>query len=306
MNRNFIFLLLPQMMIIFFINAQTPIIRKPTEVVRRDTQSTPPSIDFSSIGNAGISCNGSDLGPWTLCRKLMKDHSDYEQRIFTPRSFKLINTGGNKTLPQSGGIISREYEFLYVENARSEIALLLWDLPEKDNDKKGHMLHLTFLPRLVTPSVEISAMDPQLLLVTLPTQEEVYFRQNTLEVASGVFLESPVQTDQNKTALKPKVEYIGHGLVLAQSRVAEYPINLKAKNNIDVIYRSKVMCQLSSSELWHLNKNPSKKNYLELRPEFATDDAIINYINKTCSTRFNLKEITKNIELSTMKMENEN
>ena len=76
---------------------------------------------------------------------------------------------------------------------------------------------LLFFPRNFLPAIVHSETRN---IVTLPTGEEVEFDPTTQEVVAGVFSESPVDLNPDRTARKfPGIEYHGQGvLVRANAR----------------------------------------------------------------------------------------
>ena len=71
-----------------------------------------------------------------------------------------------------------------------------------------------FFPRVVVPHSELSANESQ-IIVTLPTNEKVYFDAKTKEIVGGVLEEGPIDLSPSRFNRKfPNIKYTGSGIVL--------------------------------------------------------------------------------------------
>lgn len=233
-------------------------------------------------------CQSREKGLWDLCFSITKDSDNRDEREYRAKYFKLRNSGGNRTIPQTGWMVGRDFEFQFEDLAQSDLGLLIWDMPD-DYENHGHLMLMTFLPRKVVPSVQYESENK--IKVTLPTEETVIFDALTKEILSGALREETIKTNANGVALRPAITYQGTGLVLVASRVANYPVGdefiktakRQARNNADVIYRGKTICQIPVKDLWHTDYN--KNGQVLLKDVFATDEKLVGYIEKKCKTK---------------------
>lgn len=235
-------------------------------------------------------CVSKEKGLWDLCFSVIKDADEIEERELRAKSIKLRNQGGNPTFPQTGWMVGRDFEFNFEDIAQSDLNMIVWDMPD-DYDSNGHMMMMTFIPRQVIPSVRYESLNK--IKVTLPTSEEITFDARTKEIIGGVITEGKVATDSGGRALRPSMKYTGKGLAIVASRVGNFPVGDElvgtqrtARNKADIIYNQKTICQLPVKDLWFTDY--SKKGQVLLRPEFATDKALIEYIEKKCKTKISL------------------
>jgi hypothetical protein len=140
------------------------------------------------------SCRTRDHSRWDVCFSVRPD----ESRLM--KSFKFTNYGDNDMVPMSGFGIGRDFEFNFEGLARSDMNLLVWDAPD-ESESHAHLKLLTFFPRDVMPAVRYeSDADKDIVIVTLPTREEVIFNGKTREVISGVLKEGPIRQSSNGAA----------------------------------------------------------------------------------------------------------
>ncbi len=236
-------------------------------------------------------CQSREKGLWDLCFSITKDSDIRDDREYRAKSFKLRNSGGNPTFPQTGWMVGRDFEFQFEDLAQSDLSLLVWDMPD-DYESHGHLMLMTFLPRKVVPSVQYESVNK--IKVTLPTEEIVIFDANSKEIISGALKEGPVKINSNGISLRPSITYIGKGLAIVASRVANYPVGdelvastkRQARNNADIIYSGKTICQIPVKDLWVTDS--SKKGQVLLKSQFATDASLISFIEKKCKTKISL------------------
>lgn len=236
-------------------------------------------------------CISKEKGLWDLCFSVIKDADRIQDRELRAKSIKLRNQGGNPTFPQTGWMVGRDFEFNFEDIAQSDLNMIVWDMPD-DYDSNGHMMMMmTFIPRQVIPSVRYESLNK--IIVTLPTSEEITFDARTKEIIGGVITEGKVATDSSGRALRPSMKYTGKGLAIVASRVGNFPVGDElvdtqrtARNKADIIYNQKTICQLPVKDLWFTDY--AKKGQVLLRPEFSTDKALIEYIEKKCKTKISL------------------
>lgn len=236
-------------------------------------------------------CQSREKGLWDLCFSIIKDSDNRDEREYRAKYFKVRNTGGNPTFPSTGWMVGRDFEFQFEDLAQSDLGLLVWDMPD-DYDNHGHLMLMTFLPRKVIPSIQYESENK--IKVTLPTEEVVVFDAVTKEIRSGVLKEGPLKTNSSGVALRPAITYQGTGLVLVASRVANYPVGdelvssskRQARNNADVIYKGKTLCQIPVKDLWYTDHN--KNGQVLLKDPYASDDKLIAFIEKKCKTKISL------------------
>lgn len=253
-----------------------------------ETVSTLPEKVQNELPLTPTLCQSREKGLWDLCFSIVKDSDNRDEREYRAKYFKIRNSGGNPTFPQKGWMVGRDFEFQFEDLAQSDLGLLVWDMPD-DYDSHGHLMLMAFLPRKVIPSVQYESENK--IKVTLPTEEVVVFDAVTKEIRSGVLKEEPVKTNSNGVALRPGISYQGTGLVLVASRVANYPVGdelvasskRQARNNADVIYKGKTLCQIPVKDLWYTDYN--KKGQVLLKDPYASDDKLIAFIEKKCKTK---------------------
>jgi hypothetical protein len=114
-------------------------------------------------------CRTRDNMRWDYCSTTNKNGEEQMNK------FTFTNWGENKIIPKSGLGIGRDFEFLFEGYARSDLGLLIWDMPD-EYESHGHLKLMMFFPRLVMPAIRyINDADKDIMIVTLPTKEEVIF-----------------------------------------------------------------------------------------------------------------------------------
>lgn len=143
--------------------------------------------------------------------------------------FEFSNSGGNRILPPRRDAVknqffTRDFQFRFDDRARQDIHLLISDWPAS-RDRAFRLSELMnrlmlFFPRNYLPAI-VNAENRN--IVTLPTGEEVEFDAATHEIVAGVFSESPVDLNPERSLRQfPSVEYRGRGvLVQADARGAD-------------------------------------------------------------------------------------
>ncbi len=254
-----------------------------------ETISIPPEKINNELPILPTLCKSKDKSLWDTCYSIVKESEDRNLRELRIKSFKLKNPGGNKSFPPTGFLTGRDFEFNFEDLAQSDLSLLVWDIPT-ERDSSGHLMLMTFIPRKVIPSVKYESINK--LIVTLPTNETVTYDAFSKEILSGVLTEKPLQTDKNGNALRPRIGYVGSGLVIIASRLANYPVGDEfvskkpAKNLADIVYNQKLICRIPVKNLWYTDYQ--KGGQVLLKPEFSEDKPLISYIEKTCKVKLDI------------------
>ena len=222
-------------------------------------------------------CKGRENMPWDICSILFDDKTEME------RSFTFSNYGGNKTVPQSGWGISRSFEFLFEDFARSDMSLLLWDMPDQ-TESHGHLKMMMFFPRVNLPAIRYeNTFQKNTIIVTLPNQEEVFFNAETKEVIGGVLSEKPIAQDNEGNALNPAISYTGKGVVVEADRLNDYPVGLgaEAKNNLATITKKgHKVCKIPVKDLWYTDD--AKNGNVFFNKNYITDIAFDKFLKSKC------------------------
>jgi hypothetical protein len=222
----------------------------------------------------------------TICRT--RDHlrwdycsSKYANGEEQMKNFKFSNYGENKIVPKSGFGVGRDFEFQFEGFARSDLGLLIWDMPD-EYESHGHLKLMMFFPRLVMPAIRyVSDSNKDQLIVTLPTKEEVIFNGKTREIIGGVMSELPLRQDSMGAALNPGVSYIGTGVVVEADRLNDYPVGLQGKDNIATISKKGHKdCKIPAKELWYTDDN--KGGNVFFNKKYVTDEAFDKLLQKKC------------------------
>lgn len=215
---------------------------------------------------------------WDVCYN--RDENENE----TMKSFKFMNYGGNETVPMGGFGVGRDFEFMFEDLARSDLGLLIWDAPD-EIESHSHLKILTFFPREVLPAVRYeSDSEKDVVIVTLPTKEEVIFNGKTKEIVGGVLTEGPLKQDSNGYAIKPDVNYQGSGVVIETHAIADWPIGYnEAQANKNAIIKKKGFknCTVPVKELWYTDDN--KGGNVFFNKKYVTDLAFDSYLKKRCN-----------------------
>lgn len=221
-------------------------------------------------------CRTREHLKWDYCTSLYPDGSEQM------RHFIFTNFGENKIVPNSGFGIGRDFKFQFQGLARSDLNLLIWDMPDED-DRHGHLKIMMFFPRLVMPAIRFDD-SKDVLVVTLPTKEEVIFNAKTKEVIGGVFSEFPMDQDDEGYAINPKVVYTGSGVVLEASRIADYPVGFKGsegKNNIATIRKKGFSdCKIPAAELWYTDRE--KRGNVFFNKKYVSDEGFNKLLKEKC------------------------
>jgi hypothetical protein len=209
--------------------------------------------------------------PWNICTSM------HSETLEVPKEFRFINTGENKIVPQSGTLIGRGFTFKFQDLARSDLGLLVWDIPDEDT-RHGHLKLMMFFPRDILPAIQD---DPQkhIMTVTLPTREQVIFNSDSKEIIGGVLSEGPIDQDSAGQAVNPLVTYTGLGVVIEANRINEYPAGI---NGSSALIRKKGYknCQVQVRELWYTDKNKGGNVYFN--KNFITDQGLDQFLKTRC------------------------
>ncbi|RPJ72504.1 MAG: hypothetical protein EHM20_13670, partial [Alphaproteobacteria bacterium] len=206
---------------------------------------------------------------WDYCSNMYKNGDEQV------KNFRFTNWGENKIVPKAGFGVGRDFEFQFEGFARSDLGLLIWDMPD-ENESHGHLKLMMFFPRVVMPAIRyISDSEKDLVIVTLPTTEEVIFNGKTKEVMGGVFSELPIQQDNEGYALNPGILYKGSGVVIEADRIGDYPVGFEdqmGKNNIATISKKgHKNCKVPAKDLWYTDK--TKGGNVFFNKNYVTDEA---------------------------------
>jgi len=216
-------------------------------------------------------CRSSENGPWDICSSIINENTE------TPKNFKLLNSGENRTVPQSGNMVGREFTFMFQDLARSDLGLLIWDIPD-ENTNHGHLKLMMFFPREIIPAIR---QDDQGLTttVTLPNRQEVLFNSETKEIIGGALVEGPMAQDQFGNAISPIVNYTGPGVVIEAHRLNEYPVGIRP--NMAIIKKNgHKNCEIPVAELWYTDSK--KGNNVYFNKKFVTDLAFDKFLKARC------------------------
>lgn len=216
---------------------------------------------------------------WDYCSNMYKNGDEQV------KNFRFTNWGENKIVPNAGFGIGRDFEFQFEGFARSDLGLLVWDMPDQI-ESHGHLKLMMFFPRLVMPAIRyISDSVKDLVIVTLPTTEEVIFNGKTKEVIGGVFKELPIQQDKDGYAINPGIIYQGSGVVVEADRIGDYPVGFEdktGKNNIATISKKgHKTCKVPAKDLWYTDK--TKGGNVLFNKSYVTDDAFDKFLIRKCN-----------------------
>lgn len=221
-------------------------------------------------------CKTRDHLRWDYCS------TRYENGEEQMKSFKFSNYGENKIVPKAGFGVGRDFEFMFEGFASSDLGLLIWDMPD-ETESHGHLKLMMFFPRLVMPAIRyVSDANKDLVIVTLPTKEEIVFNGKTKEVVSGVIAEAPIMQDKAGNALNPGLTYNGSGVVVEADRLADYPVGLASqKNNIATISKKGYKnCKIPVKDLWYTDDN--KGGNVFFNKKYVTDKAFDMLLKQKC------------------------
>jgi hypothetical protein len=217
---------------------------------------------------------------WDHCTK--ENSNGIEQMI----NFNFTNWGENKIVPKSAFGVGRSFEFMFEGYARSDLGLLVWDMPD-ENISHGHLKMMMFFPRLIMPAIRyVSDSEKDLVIVTLPTKEEIVFNGKSKEVISGVMAEEPMKQDKEGNALNPALTYTGSNVVVEADRLNDYPVgfmklSLLSKNNIATIKKKGFKtCKMPASDLWYTDDD--KGGNVFFNKKYITDEAFDLLLKQKC------------------------
>lgn len=149
------------------------------------------------------------------------DSEGFNPRSGRSRGFGLTNEGINSIIPQgcakdadeNSCQAKRQFDFEYLDQAMQNIVLRVTDEP---TDYTSHLMisMLYFFPRKVIPHIEYSE-DRSQIIMTLPTDEKVYFDAETKLIVGGVLEEGPIDLGPSRHARRfPLIRYKGEGVLL--------------------------------------------------------------------------------------------
>ena len=231
-----------------------------------------------SLDNNPFKCITRNHLLWSTCYNIgTKD-------VFVPRSFNFTNEGGNKTVPKSTEA-NRKYSFEFQGAALSDMSLLIWDSPSFKNSQ-GHLKLMTFFPRDVMPAIRQSDTDEDILVVTLPTREEVLFNGKTKEIVSGALKEGPMKQASGGAAISPDVQYTGSGVVVEASARGDFPVGFEGKNSdnhktVTIKKKGEKTCSVPEKDLWYTDKSKGSNSFFN--KDLYTNEAFDNYVKKKCN-----------------------
>lgn len=216
---------------------------------------------------------------WDICSSLRPDNSE------SVKSFKFSNMGENKIVKKSGFGIGRDFEFLFEDQARSDLGLLIWDMPDQ-KESHGHLKLMMFFPRTYLPKASYYADDNKdTITVMLPNGEDVIFNGKTKEIIGGVLSEAPMEQDKEGNAIEPQVNYSGAGVVLWAHAINDYPVGLSPKellaNKKAYIKKAgKKLCIVNANELWYTDD--SLGGNILFNKKYVTDLAFDRFTKNKC------------------------
>ena len=222
-------------------------------------------------------CRTQEHLRWDMCYSIDRDN------YYTPRSFQFANYGGNASVPNSGYYVSRNFEFNFEDLARSDMSLMIWDSPD-DNERHGHLKLMTFFPREIMPAIRYeSDSEKDIVIVSLPTREEVVFNGKTYEILSGALSEGPMKQAPNGAALAPDVQYEGSGVVVESSALAGWPVGFEGEASakyVTIKKKGQKTCNVLGKDLWYTDHN--KGGNVFFNKKLYSNDAFDAYVKKNC------------------------
>lgn len=222
-------------------------------------------------------CMTRDHLRWDMC------YTIDQQNTYFPRSFLFSNLGGNASVPNEGFSVRRSFEFNFEDLARSDMSLLIWDSPD-EIESRGHLKLMTFFPRDVMPAIRYeSDSTKDILIVTLPTREEVIFNGKTREIISGALTEGPMKQTNNGSATSPDVQYNGTGVVVESSALADWPVGFEgdlATKTVTIKKKGEKTCFVYGRDLWYTDY--TKGGNVFFNKNLYTNAAFDKYLKKNC------------------------
>ena len=231
-----------------------------------------------SLDKNPFTCLTRDHLLWSTCYNIgTKD-------VYVPKSFNFTNEGGNTAVPKTSKA-SRKYSFEFQGAALSDMSLLIWDSPS-DTTSHGHLKLMTFFPRDVMPAIRRSDKDQDVLVVTLPTREEVLFNSRTKEIISGVLKEGPMKQTGKGAATTPDVQYSGSGVVVEASALGDFPVGFEGKSSdnrktVTIKKKGEKTCTVPEKDLWYTDKSKGSNSFFN--KELYTNEAFDGYVKKKCN-----------------------
>lgn len=225
----------------------------------------------------GSSCRTRDHLRWDVCYNVDQSGN------YSIRSFKFQNYGPNKIVPNEGFGVGRDYEFQFEGQARSDLGLLIWDSPD-ENESHAHLKLMMFFPKDILPAIRYeSDNEKDLVIVTLPTKEEVIYNGKTKEIISGVIAEGAIKQTTGGTAVSPDVKYTGKGVVIEASAIADWPVGWKANlaaKNVSIKKSGQKTCLVPGKELWYTDE--SKGGNVFFNKKLISNEAFDAFVKKRC------------------------
>lgn len=190
----------------------------------------------------------------------------------------------------------REYAFHFADRARENIYLAVND----DVKISGRFSHdnmfreLHFFPRKQLPSLEIDS-SKHLLEVTLPTGEEVFFDEESMEVVGGALKEAPIDFNRSRHLRRnPEVRYQGKYLAITVAQRGESPRRAKVwgqRKFAEIHYPAKYSktCKVSPAHIWDQKPKPGD-NDPKLTMLHKSDAELFAMIERRCG--WDLSQLT--------------
>jgi hypothetical protein len=242
-----------------------------------ETLIRPPLKESNEIILYAGGCRTRSHERWDMCYSIDRNN------IYTPRNFKLDNRGGNESVPNSGFYVSRTFEFKFEDMARSDMSLMIWDSPD-DTESHGHLKLMTFFPRDIMPAIRYESDDNKdVVIVTLPTREEVIFNGKTREIISGALSEGPMRQTSNGAAVSPDIQYEGTGVVVEASALASWPVGFEGEASakyVTIKKKGQKTCSVLGKDLWYTDRN--KGGNVFFNKKLYSNEAFNSYVKKNC------------------------
>lgn len=202
--------------------------------------------------------------------------------------FEFSNHGGNRILPPQRNAVknqffTRDFQFRFDDRARQDIHLMISDwVPSRDRVfRLSELMNslLLFFPRTFLPAI-VNWKSRNIL--TLPTGEEVEFEALSHEIAGGVFSETPVDLNPDRSTRRfPGVEYHGKGVAIRanargadprMSATALITTGARAQNCDKGILCNQ--CEVPAKDLWEQTG--------AARFKFASDTDLDRFLSSRC------------------------
>lgn len=187
------------------------------------------------------------------------------------RGFGISNTGPNDIVtsePSGYDFPSRDFEFIMDDRSRQETYLWLTDYNGSGRISDRYETIMMFFPR--DNQLFVEELD-EVLLVTLPTGEEVAFDKKYKTITGGAMVEGPL----NYKGGFPLVKYKGKGFVLrldAKGADPRYARLLRVqKDNLPD-------CQIETGKFWTNESFP--------RFKYSRDEDVYQIIREQCGDKY--------------------